>query len=156
LATVRHEWQRTAPDRPLEQLDYVFVLPSMVTAGGHLSVMQHVNDMILRQQRAGVLCFQQPGETGLPLPVEPIAISEDAFRRKSSLPPHLIATMWTSADAVREAARRSGSTGWYYVQDYEPWFYDRSDQQQERSQAERSYELGLKMVAKTDFLCSVV
>jgi hypothetical protein len=156
LASVRHEWQRTAPTAPLSAIDFLFVLPNMLTAGGHLSVIQHFNEMILRNKRAGMLCFEQPGETGLPTLIQPIVMPEAEFRKQQRLPGDIIATMWTSASAVKEAASGSGSTGWYYVQDYEPWFYERSDQQAERDAAAASYELGLRMVAKTKFLCSVV
>jgi glycosyltransferase involved in cell wall biosynthesis len=157
LAKLRNKWHTSKPQNSIDTLEVAFMLPELITAGGHLSVIQHVNEMICRGRKAGIITHKAPTTEALGLLTTPLVFSLEELETCKKLPPHLIATMWSTAHTVHDLAKANPSvTAWYYIQDYEPWFYDRSDQEQDKAAAARSYDLDINMVAKTDFLCSLV
>lgn len=157
LAEIKKTWRQSPPSVQLDSLEIAFLVPCLITAGGHLSIIQHVNTMLMQGRKAGILCHQEPDTDALGLLTQPILISKQELLEQGSYPENLVATMWTTADCVAKIVKKSTRTrGWYYIQDYEPWFYEKSNQEAERAAARDSYELGLTMVAKTNFLCELV
>ncbi|NBW41886.1 glycosyltransferase, partial [bacterium] len=138
-----------------EDSDIVFVLPSVVRGGGSLSVLQHANEMALRGERVKVISLSPVGGGIYPSLVEVLDITPEGLLELPWSEQRLIATFWSTSYPVAEVCRRNPRVqGWYYIQDYEPWFHHgHSDVVQA---AEKSYELGLQMVAKTGFLKTLI
>jgi glycosyltransferase involved in cell wall biosynthesis/GT2 family glycosyltransferase len=134
----------------------VFILPSVVQGGGTLSVLQHANSLIRRGIKARVISLSESHSDFSNLaPIIPVSVEQlyalDWSNQK------VIATFWLTAHLVKNLVRRFPKLdGYYYIQDYEPWFYSTPTEFIEVGQAERTYELGLKCVAKTQFLCDTV
>ena len=78
-----------------------------------------------------------------------------AFVEKYSLSV-LVATIFTSAKLVKEVATATNIKAGYYVQDYEPWFFEKGHEL--RKEAEDSYDLMKDdiLFAKTDWICDEV
>ncbi|MCB0324232.1 MAG: glycosyltransferase, partial [Bdellovibrionales bacterium] len=141
----------------LDGVEVVFIVPSVILGGGTLSVLQHVNELQLRGVEARVLTLTQPDTIQFPYLSPPIAVSPEQLMELDWSTQHVVATFWLTAYYVKALTRRySGLKGYYYVQDYEPWFYSRPDRLPTIREAEQSYHLGLHAVAKTDYLRQVV
>ncbi|OVE79625.1 hypothetical protein BVY02_02680 [bacterium J17] len=137
----------------LEGVEVVFVLPSVILGGGTLSVLQHVNELLLRGVEARVITLQESSVPEYPLLAPPIAVSCEQFFNLKWTNQKVVATFWLTAYLLRGLLNRFPELqGYYYVQDYEPWFYSLPENFHSVKEAEGSYHLGLKTVAKTDFL----
>lgn len=131
----------------LPPIDVGFVLPRVVRGGGTLSVLQHVNQLLLRGIEARVFSLGPNDLPEYPLlaPVIPITARELLSLEDVAL----IATFWPTAYLLSEMKQ-----GFYYVQDYEPWFYPEGSRL--RAAASASYQRGLKTVCKTSFLAKTL
>ncbi|MCB0334586.1 MAG: glycosyltransferase family 4 protein, partial [Bdellovibrionales bacterium] len=141
----------------LKDVEVVFLLPNIVPHGGSLSVLQHVNELLMRGVEARVVALQQREPLSYPLLTGPIILSPEEFVALPWDHQKVIATIWSTAYLVKAVTLRAPhTTGYYYIQDYEPWFYPGEHQTFEREHASSSYELGLHGVAKTTFLKEAV
>ena len=137
----------------LKDAEVVFVLPSIVLGGGTLSVLQHVEELLQRGVSAKVVSLTRPSIEKLPLSFSPIVVSKEEFFGLDWRYQKVIATFWLTAFYVKELTGRfKGLEGYYYIQDYEPWFYSKPEDFFTVKDAEETYGLGLKNVAKTEFL----
>lgn len=149
--------KRASGLRVLTDAEVVFLLPSIILGGGTLSVLQHVNELILRGVKARVITLKQPEMGSYPLLTRPIVIAQDALSELDWTNQKVIATYWFTAYLVKNlVCRYPNLEGIYYIQDYEAWFYSRPDNFNTVRLAEKSYELGLRCVAKTKFLKEIV
>ncbi len=141
----------------LKNAEVVFILPSVRMGGGSLSVLQHVNELLAQGVEARVISLTKTGDLDYPLMTGIIEVTLEQFFNLDWNKQKVIATFWLTAYYVDELRRRFPDlTGYYYVQDYEPWFYNRPEQFSVVTEVERTYKLGLSMVAKTQFLCDLV
>ena len=141
----------------LEGVDVVFVLPSVILGGGTLSVLQHVNELLLRGIEARVLSFTEPDTIDFPLLAPPICCSQEQFFSLNWSNQRVAATFWLTAYFVQGLKQICPDiNAFYYIQDYEPWFYSRPENYPTVCEAEKTYEFGLKSVAKTQYLCDTV
>ncbi len=137
----------------LGKAEIVFILPGVILGGGSLSVLQHVNELLLRGIEARVISLGdvQIGNYPRLAPVINLTVEELFSLQWSNQ--KVVATFWTTAYVVHSLRQRFHSLdAYYYVQDYEPWFYSQPEQFLQVKEAEGSYELGLSCVVKTEFL----
>lgn len=133
-----------------------FLLSSVRSGGGSLSVLQHCNELLLRGIEARVISLSEPREIDFPILAPPIFTSVPDLMAADWSDQKIVATFWTTAYVAAELVHRSpGLRGFYYVQDFEPNFYSDSDSEM-RELAEKSYSLPLKKAAKTHFLKETV
>lgn len=137
--------------------EIVFLVPSVIMGGGTLSVLQHANELMLRGIEARVLSLSEPDPIPFPWLAPPIAVSPEQLLELNWTDQKLIATFWLTSYYVKAVSQRyQNVSGYYYIQDYEPWFYSRPDHMPTISEVEKTYELGLRGVAKTNYLRDVV
>ncbi len=136
-----------------------YILHNMVVAGGVLSVIQIVNQLI----RLGI----DARVAGLYLdPVLPewtrMYTAPMIYKNPQELIKNLpdsdifAATLWTSADWVRRLCRRTpSSVGLYFLQDYEPWFFP-PEKTRERARVESTYSMLPHHIVKSEWLRDMV
>lgn len=150
----KNNFSVTPSERPMslpKDSEIVFILPSVVAGGGSLSVLQHANEMVLRQIPVAVISLSPINRDLYPSLVEILEMTPHGLLEIPWSNQQIIATFWSTAYPVAEVCRRHPNvTGWYYVQDYEPWFHQ--GQPEFIAAAEKSYHLGLQSVVKTGFL----
>src|SRR5690606_24375650 len=104
---------------------------ALTVAGGVLSVVQLVNELILLGMEARIATLREyPEIYDWGLLTRPML-----FKTWDELVENLpeteiaVATHWTSAEPVRQIIERGRTKiGIYFVQDYEPWFFPPEDQ----------------------------
>ncbi len=137
--------------------EVVFLVPSVILGGGTLSVLQHANELMLRGIEARVLSLSEPDPIPFPWLAPPIAVSPEQLLELNWTNQKLVATFWLTSYYVKAVSQRyQGVSPYYYIQDYEPWFYSRPDHMPTIAEVEKTYELGLRGVAKTNYLQDVV
>lgn len=135
----------------------VFLLPGAILGGGSISVIQHANELILRGIEARVISLGPIAVGDYPCLAPIISVSLEQLFALDWDRQTVVGTFWTTAYIVASLKRKfRGLQGFYYVQDYEPWFYAHSEEFPRVQEAKASYELGLQCVAKTQFLCDLV
>lgn len=141
----------------LRDVDIVFVLPGVILGGGSLSVLQHVNELLARGVNARVVSLGDVNIGNYPLLAPVISVSKEQFFQLNWSQQKVVATFWTTAYLVKSLTLRFPQLrGYYYVQDYEPWFYSRPEEFPAVKDAEASYALGLQCVCKTEFLAELL
>lgn len=141
----------------LRDVDIVFVLPGVILGGGSLSVLQHVNELLARGVNARVVSLGDVNIGNYPLLAPVISVSKEQFFQLNWSQQKVVATFWTTAYLVKALTLRFPQVrGYYYVQDYEPWFYSRPEEFPAVRDAEASYGLGLHCVCKTEFLAELL
>ncbi len=141
----------------LHNVEVVFLLPNIVSHGGSLSVLQHVNELLLRGVEARIVALQQREPLVYPLLCAPLIVSPEELIALPWTNQKVIATFWSTAYLAKAITLKAPeTTGFYYIQDYEPWFFPAEHQQFERESATATYDLGLQGVVKTSFLKETV
>lgn len=132
-----------------------YVLHNMVVAGGVLSVIQLVNELILLGIEARIVTlYEDPAiYDWTKLLTRPMV-----FRSVKELIANLpttdiaVATLWNTAPWVSELVnRKQANAGVYFIQDYEPWFFPEEDRVA-RAQVKASYRLIQNRIVKSDWL----
>ena len=137
--------------------EVVFLLPGAILGGGAISVLQHANEMLSRGIEARVLSLKEPEIGNYPEIAPIIPITAEQLADLNWTDQKLVATFWTTSYLVKSLCLRFPNLkGYYYIQDYEPWFYSHPEEFSSVQQAENSYSLGLQGVAKTPFLKNLV
>lgn len=141
-------------DRP-GHLRVTYVLHRTVVAGGVLSVIQLVNQLVQLgvEARIATLFLDPAIRSWTPLLAEPIVFS-DAHELHRNFPPSdvAVATHWTTADWVVSVCRDGrGGVPVYFVQDYEPWFASAGDDHGARRIA-ATYDSYEHLIVKSDWL----
>lgn len=144
------------PQRRAEGRRIIYVLPGVTLHGGNISVLQLVNQLVLRGFDANVATYGPVDEEVRRL--FPTFFNPFRFPDKATLIKELpdcdiaVATQWETAYAVNLLARLRGDMKTaYFVQDYEPNFYKEHDMPRSR-RAERSYHLIRHQIVKTRWL----
>jgi len=140
----------------------VFVMQGLTLGGGGIVVVSLANDLILRGCNVKFYCrtISPRYKLDFDLLFEPKMYSaQDLQAVRQDLPGDavIVATLWTTArDVEALVAGRSGRTGIYFIQDYEPFFYKAdSDNEEERSYhtgAHDSYHAALTHVYTSDWI----
>ncbi len=151
LATPEDVRQFTRPGR----LRVTYLLHHLVVAGGVLSVIQLVNELILLGVEARiVVLFEDPAVYDwTPLYTQPLI-----FRNERELLQNFpdsdiaVATLWNTAPWVAELVRRGRArTAAYFLQDYEPWFFPEA-KTVARERVRATYALIPHRIVKSDWL----
>ncbi|MDJ0655491.1 MAG: glycosyltransferase family 4 protein [Xanthomonadales bacterium] len=137
------------------QFTVTYVLERLVIAGGVLSVIQLVNELVLAGIDARIAClFEDPAVyRWQPMLTRPMVFRNprDLVR---SLPPTdiAVATLWKTAPWVAQlkSGGKAGRTV-YFLQGYEPWFFPER-MERRRQQIVSEYGLMDHHVVKTDWL----
>jgi len=110
-----------------DKLRVTYILRDMLVAGGVLSVIQLVNELILLgvDARIATLYVDPAVYEWTKLYMRPM-VFKTPKELVRNLPPSdiTLATLWSTAPLVRDLiASRRTQTGVYFLQDYEPWFF---------------------------------
>lgn len=141
----------------LKDTEVVFILPSVVLGGGTLSVLQHVDELLMRGVRARVISISKTDIVDQPYLSPAMTMSWEQVLELDWTKQKVIATFWTTAYVLRALKKRFPSIdAYYYIQDYEPWFYSRPEDFTSSEKAAKTYEFGFKGVAKTQFLANII
>ena len=135
-------------------LRVTYVLPNLSIAGGVLSVVQLVNELILLGVEARIVALRDyPEIYNWKFLTRPIIFRTlPELQRNFPESDIVVATHWTTAPWVA-ALGKSGraGTGVYFIQDYESWFFHETDQKS-RAQVKKTYELIPHKIVKSDWL----
>jgi len=151
LATPESVAKVTRPKR----LRVTYVLYKLVAAGGVLSVIQLVNELILLGVEARIVAlFEDPAiYDWTKLYTRPVI-----FRNKQELIENFpetdiaVATLWNTAPWVAELFKKGRAhQAVYFIQDYEPWFF-REDQKERRQKVKETYRMIESKIVKSDWL----
>ncbi|MCC6932405.1 MAG: glycosyltransferase [Deltaproteobacteria bacterium] len=149
--------RKNSASKIIEGVDVVFILPSVVLGGGTLSVLQHVDELTIRGIKARVLGVSRSEVKDRPYLAPNIQISVDQLFELNWEKQIVVATFWTTAYVLKALKDRYPNIKpYYYIQDYEPWFYSHPENFPVVKKAERSYDFGFPAVAKTKYLAEVV
>ncbi|MFU8833432.1 MAG: glycosyltransferase, partial [Wenzhouxiangella sp.] len=138
-----------------DRLTVTYVLSEMVIAGGVLSVIQLVNELILQGVEARIVTlFEDPLiHDWTRLYTRPIV-----FRSRRELLENFpetdiaVATLWKTAPWVADLVERGRAAhGAYFLQDYEPWFFPES-QPEARQRVRETFGLLPNRIVKSDWL----
>jgi GT2 family glycosyltransferase/glycosyltransferase involved in cell wall biosynthesis len=140
----------TRPNR----LRVTYVLHNLTIAGGVLSVVQLVNELILLGVEARIVALREYAEIyNWKFFTRPII-----FRTMSELLEKFpktdiaVATHWTTAPWVSDVVKvGQASVGAYFIQDYESWFFDEKDHET-RKKVKETYKLIPNKIVKSDWL----
>ena len=127
----------------------------MVVAGGVLSVIQLVNQLVrLGVEARIVTLFEDPAiHRWARLYTRPI-VFRNAAELRASFPETdvVVATLWTTAAWAREVlAAGRARTGVYFLQDYEPWFFP-EESREARTRVRATFGLLDHRIVKSEWL----
>lgn len=142
------------PDR----LSVTYVLHNVAVAGGVLSVIQLVNELILLGVEARIVALREyPEISNWKLLSRPIIYSNikeliECFPSSDIV----VATHWTTASWVSEIIKNGDAKkAVYFLQDYEAWFFPEEDSKS-RQKVKDTYELIDNKVVKSEWLTEMV
>ncbi len=137
------------------RLRVTYVLRDIVVAGGVLSVIQLVNELILLGVEARIVAtFEDPViYRWTRLYTRPIIFrSSQELIEKFPETDIAVATLWATAPWVEEV-RRTGRAKQtvYFIQDYEPWFFAETEKRS-RARVLNTYSMIQDRIVKSDWL----
>ncbi|MEJ5366489.1 MAG: glycosyltransferase [Desulfosoma sp.] len=142
-----------------EATKVTYVLHNLVVAGGVLSVIQIVNELILMGIEAKIAAlFEDPAVYDWTRMYGRPMIFRNFEELVSELPPTdiAVATLWTTAEPVRELVLQGrAKEGVYFLQDYEPWFFPESDRPS-REKVLQTYKCFRHHIVKSDWLAHML
>lgn len=151
LATPEFVDRFTRPER----LRVTYLLPRLVIAGGVLSVIQLVNQLILLGVEARIATlFEDPAiHDWTPLYTRPLIFhNESELIRNFPNSDLVVATLWSTAPwaamLIQQGRARSAA---YFLQDYEPWFFPEAETAA-RERVRATYPLIPHRIVKSDWL----
>ncbi len=137
------------------RLRVTYVLHKLVVAGGVLSVIQLVNELILMGVDARIVAlFEDPAiYDWTRLYTRPII-----FRNKHELMANFpetdiaVATLWNTAPWVAEMVKKGRAhESVYFIQDYEPWFFQ-EEEKKLRERVKETYRMIENKIVKSEWL----
>jgi GT2 family glycosyltransferase/glycosyltransferase involved in cell wall biosynthesis len=141
-----------------DRLRVTYVLPTLDVAGGVISVIQLVNEMVLKGIDARIAAlYEEPEIRNWPFHSEPMLYAS----RQELIDnlPHtdiLVATHWMTADWVAELNKRGKTKKTvYFLQDYEAWFYPENNAAK-RAEVRDTYALIHEKIVKSDWLAGML
>lgn len=136
------------------RLRVTYVLPCLTMAGGVLSVVQLVNELVLLGVDARIVALRDyPEIYNWRFYTRPVIFS-NLSQLKANFPETdvVVATHFTTAPWVADLLRSGRARKcFYFLQDYERWFFPESDQRS-RDQVGKTYDLIAQKVVKSDWL----
>jgi GT2 family glycosyltransferase/glycosyltransferase involved in cell wall biosynthesis len=140
------------------RLRVTYVLHHLTVAGGVLSVVQLVNELILLGVEARIVALvDYPEIYNWKYYTRPIV-----FRSVSELRANFpesdiaVATHWTTAPWVADLVKAGRSReAVYFLQDYECWFFPEADQAS-RAQVKKTYDLIPNKIVKSEWLQDIL
>lgn len=139
------------------RLRITYFLPTLTMAGGVLSVIQLVNELILLGVEARIVALREYEEIyNWKLLHQPILFR--SWRELMANFPHsdiIVATHWSTAEPVAELARRQGAVPVYFLQDYEAWFFPESEPENRRKVIQ-TYAMIPHKIVKSDWLSNML
>ncbi|HEV8711944.1 MAG TPA: glycosyltransferase [Candidatus Binatia bacterium] len=150
VATPQAVAQVTRPGR----LRVTYVLHALTVAGGVLSVVQLVNELILLGVEARIVALREyPEIYDWKFLTRPIIFKTVSELWKNFPESDIaVATHWTTASWVAEVMKSErASVGAYFIQDYESWFFPEEDHES-RAKVKQTYELIPHKIVKSDWL----
>lgn len=137
-----------------DKLKVTYVLPALTIAGGVLSVVQLVNELILSGVEAKIVALREyPEIYDWKFYFRPI-IFKNVSELLKNFPKTdiVVATHFSTAPWVaRLLELQRAKTSFYFLQDYESWFFPESDKRS-RKTVRQSYEMIPDKVVKSDWL----
>lgn len=138
----------------LGRLRVTYVLPSLSVAGGVLSVVQLVNELILLGVEARIVTLREyPEIYNWKLLTRPLVFPTESVLQENFPESDIaVATHWTTASWVAKVVQaRRAKVGVYFIQDYESWFFPETDQES-RAKVRETYKLIPHKIVKSDWL----
>lgn len=140
---------------PQGRLRVTYILDRLVVAGGVLSVLQLVNELIRIGVEARVAALYEDPliHDWRPLYTQPL-IYRNIAELLAECPDSdvIFATHWTTAEWVQRLWRNGRTrTAAYLIQDYEPWFFPETAQDQ-RDRVKMTYRLLPHRIVMSDWL----
>lgn len=138
-----------------KRLRVTYILHKLIVAGGVLSVIQIINQLILLGVEARIVTLFEDLEiyNWTPLYTRPI-LFRDEHELLQNFPDSdiAVATLWTTAPWVAELVHRGRArTAVYFLQDYEPWFFPEVETTA-RARVRATYPLIPHRIVKSDWL----
>lgn len=141
----------------VSSFDVVFILPSIILGGGTLSVLQHANELEQRGHKVLLISLTEFQDNIYHWLRSPVALSIEDILALNWTNQRVVATFWLTAYLVDEIKKKSSDVkAFYYVQDYEPWFYSAVEQPDIVQAVKKTYDMGFHMIAKTPYLKKIV
>jgi glycosyltransferase involved in cell wall biosynthesis len=136
------------------RLKVTYVLHKLTVAGGVLSVVQLVNELILLGVEARIVTLYQYPETRqwkwYTCPI--IYTNKDELINKLPETDVVVATHWNTAHWVSSIlSLGKAKTGVYFLQDYESWFFPESDIES-RTKVKNTYAIIEHKIVKSSWL----
>lgn len=136
------------------RLRVTYVLPNITIAGGVLSVIQLVNELILLGVEARIVALREyPEVYDWKLFTRPI-IYKNSKELCDNFPESdiIVATHWTTVEWVSDLIKAErAKIAAYFIQDYESWFYPENDLEA-RAKVKETYKLIPNKIVKSDWL----
>jgi glycosyltransferase involved in cell wall biosynthesis len=137
------------------RLRVTYVLHKLVVAGGVLSVIQLVNELILLGVDARIVALFEDSAIydWTKLYTRPI-IFRSAHELITNFPETdiAVATLWNTAPWVAEMVTKGRAhESVYFIQDYEPWFF-RKDKKGQRKRVKETYRMIDNKIVKSEWL----
>lgn len=136
------------------KLSVTYILPQVTMAGGVISVIQIVNELILKGIDARIATlYVYPEMAEWAQYFGPMIFRNYRDMKRRFVDTDIaVATHWSTAAFVRAMAKEGRARrNIYFVQDYEPWFYSEEDQDN-RARVKRTYRLLTHKIVKSDWL----
>ncbi len=118
-----------------ERLIVIYVLHNITVAGGVVSVIQLVNELVLLGVDARIIALRQYAETRQWKSYSCPILFKDEHELIKNFPESdiVVATHWTTARWVSKILSTGKvKKGVYFLQDYESWFFPEADTKAER------------------------
>lgn len=141
-----------------KQLNVTYVLHNVTVAGGVISVIQLVNELILMGVNARIVALYQYPETELWKCYTKPIIFKDKNDMLDNFPNSdiIVATHWTTASWVSDIVNKyPNSRSAYFLQDYESWFFPESDPKSRQAVID-TYGLIDNKIVKSEWLEKLV
>ncbi|MCF6355615.1 MAG: glycosyltransferase [Candidatus Polarisedimenticolaceae bacterium] len=140
------------------RLKVTYVLHNLTVAGGVLSVVQLVNELILLGVEARIVALYQYPETkqwkSYTCPI--IFKNENELIANFPQSDIAVATHWTTAGWVSKVLSTGrAKTGVYFLQDYESWFFPESDVDA-RTKVKNTYSMIEHKIVKSSWLQKLI
>ncbi len=143
---------------PPGKLRVTYVLHNLTVAGGVISVVQLVNELILLGVEARIVALYQYPETKQWKSYTCPIVFKNEKELIGNFPDSdiVIATHWTTAEWVSEiVSAGKAKKGVYFLQDYEGWFYPESDVEN-RTKVKDTYAMIENKIVKSSWLQSLL
>lgn len=139
-------------------LRVTYVLPTLTIAGGVLSVVQLVNELILLGVEARIVALREYPEIYDWMFLTRPIIFKNISELQANFPESdiVVATRWDTAIWVADVVKSGrAKAGVYFLQDYESWFFPETDKESHAKVID-TYQLIHHKIVKSDWLKSML